>query len=142
MASSRPILHLPALAGACAAAYALCLSFVTSQQAQADAAITAARQPLQQGATRAFRQRALTTDQVRLAGVALSRAAAAYDATISSSRALDDALLDLADHVGAATGAAARLPDRVQLPVPQVQVVQVATAAPPAVQAVTGGSGG
>lgn len=140
MAASRPLLHLPMIAGACAAGYALCLAFVTGQQAHADAMVVQNRQPLGAALDDATRQRVRTAATVDRAGRQLEQAADAYERALRASASLDETLAALAARVESASGAAAALPDRIVLPAPQIQVVQVA--APPPVQAVTGASGG
>jgi hypothetical protein len=139
MAAPRPVLHLPVIAGASAVAYGLALAFVTSLQASADARVAAARLPIETAVRDAASQRVLTAREVRRAGRILEDAAAAYDRALRASSALDEALAALAGGVESASGAAARLPDRIALPAPRIQVVQVA--APPPVQATTGASG-
>ncbi|HEY7332054.1 MAG TPA: hypothetical protein VH859_03755 [Candidatus Limnocylindria bacterium] len=139
MAAARPVIHLPLLAGACAAAYAVSLAFVTGQQAAADAALRATREPLRHAVTDAAQERLRAVVAVRRAAARLERAGGAYRRTLEASADLDAYLAALAEEVAVVTGAAAALPDRVALPAPQIQVVQV-TSAPP-VQAVSGGSG-
>jgi hypothetical protein len=142
MPPARPILHLPVLAGACAAAYAATLAFVTGQQADADAIARANRQPLQEAVAAATSERRDAAADIRRAGARLERAGRAYRTALRASASLDGALVALAGDVETATGAAAALPERISLPVPQVQVVHVAApAVAPPVQAVTGGSG-
>ena len=140
MAGAKPILHLPALAALCAAAYAASLAFVTAQQADADAALRASRQPMQDAVAALGEARKRTTADVGRATGELERAGWAYARTVRASTELDAALASLAEEVATTTGAAAALPDRISLPAPQVQVIRVSAAAP-AVQAVTGGSG-
>jgi hypothetical protein len=139
MAASRPFVHLPMIAGACAAGYALCLAFVTGQQAGEDARVMAAREPMRAALQDAGRQRQRTSASVETAGRRLERAAEAYEAAARASASYGESLEALAGTVESVSGAAAALPDRVVLPAPQIQVVQVV--APP-VQAVTGASGG
>lgn len=139
MAAQRPIVHLPLIAGASAVAYGLTLAFVTGLQAAADARIAASRQPMEDAVRDAASQRTRTAQDVRRAGRILAEAAAAYERALQASTALDEALAALAGGVESASGAAARLPDRIALPAPRIQVVQVA--APPPVQATTGASG-
>ena len=140
MAGSRPQLHLPLIAGACATGYALCLAFVTGQQAHADALVLEAREPMRVALRDAERQRQLTAATIRGTSRHLERAAEAYERAARASASLDETLAALAGTVESVSGAAASLPDRVALPAPQIRVVQVA--APPPVQAVTGASGG
>ena len=68
MATPKPILHLPLIAGACAASYALSLAFVTTQQARADARVAAAHEPMQEALGAAARQRLNTAVAVGSAG--------------------------------------------------------------------------
>lgn len=140
MAVKRPLLHLPALAAAGTALYAASLAFVTGQQAAADARTVASREPMRQAAADAALRRERVTDSAQHAAAALEQAADGYAGVLAQSASLDEALRLLADRVGTATGAAAALPDRVQLAAPQTTVVTVVTQAPP-VQATTGASG-
>ncbi len=140
MARQRPLLHLPVLATAGTAIYAASLAFVTGQQAAADGALTAAREPMRLATIDAGQRTERLTLGAQRAADALRRAADGYAATLALSASLDDALAELAEAVGTATGAAANLPDRVQLPAPRTTVVSVVSQPPP-VQATTGASG-
>jgi hypothetical protein len=138
MAVPRPVLHLPLIAGACTAAYAAALVFVTDQQAAADREVTAERAPMIVAAATTVRDRADATRAVRVAADRLRAAGVGYEAALDESARLDVALEALAREVAQVSGAAAQLPDRIALPVAQVSVVRVTA---PAVQAVTGASG-
>ena len=140
MARHRPLLHLPVLATAGTAIYAASLAFVTGQQAATDGVLAAAREPMRQATVEAGRRTEQLTADAQRAADALQQAADGYAAALAQSASLDAALRQLAEKVETATGAAARLPDRVQLPAPQTSVVTVAPQAPP-VQATTGASG-
>ena len=140
MPAKRPLLHLPALAAAGTALYAASLAFVTGQQASTDAQVVAAQEPMRRAAVDAAEGRDRATLAAGRAAESLQRAADGYAAAIAQWEPLDEALQRLADSVGSATGAAASLPDRIQLPAPRTTVVTVVTQAP-AVQATTGASG-
>jgi len=140
MAAPRTIVHLPLLAAASASLYAVALAGVTLLQAQHDAAVAAARQPLADAAEVAAIQRGAAQRALRRATMALSAASGAYEGTASASGQLDATLAALAEQVALVTGAAAQLPTRVALPAAPSRVVVVAPAAP-ATQATTGASG-
>ncbi len=138
MGAPRPLIHLPLIAGACTAAYAAALVFVTDQQAAADRELSTQRAPMVLAAADAARERAEATRAVRVAADRLRAAGAGYEAALDGSAQLDAALEALAREVAEVTGAVAQLPDRVALPVARVSVVRIAA---PQVQAVTGASG-
>jgi hypothetical protein len=138
MAGPRALLHLPLIAGACTAAYAGSLVFVTSQQAAWDRDVAAQRAPLELATSTAALARSEATRAIRQAADRLHDAAAGYDAASGESASLDGELEALAVKVAELSGAVAQLPDRISLPTAQVRVVQVAA---PVVQAVTGASG-
>jgi hypothetical protein len=140
MAAPRPIVHVPLLAAASASLYAVALAGVTLLQAQHDAAVTAARQPLADAAATATAERTAAEHAIRRATSALASAAGAYQDTAEASGQLDRALAALADQVALVTGAAAQLPTSVALPAAPSRVVVVAPAAP-ATQGTTGASG-
>ena len=140
MGRRRPLLHLPVLATAGTAIYAASLAFVTGQQAVADGTLAAAREPMRQATIEAGRRADRLTAGAQRAADALRQAADGYATALAQSASLDGALSQLAAKVETATGAAANLPDRVQLPAPRTTVVNVVSQAPP-VQATTGASG-
>lgn len=132
-------LHLPIAVGLTTGLYAVALAGVTALQSQTDGAIVAGQRPAADAlaglaSSRGSLERDLT-DTVS----SLNRAAALYNGSIDQAAAFHATLTELARRVQSATGAAAHIPSRLQLPSAARPVT--AAAAAPTVQATTGASG-
>lgn len=135
--AQRPALHLPIAAAVSTVLYAASLVVVAGQQAAHDAELTRIRAPMVDAVARTEAERHAAEAAVRNASRLLDRASGRYADVATLSLDLDDALANLAGRVQGATGAAARLPDRVGLPSAPSGVRSVA----PATVATTTASG-
>jgi hypothetical protein len=134
----RPI-HLAVLTGASAGLYAVSLAMVAALQSSSDAAVMAARAPLDQ----AIRDLSATNDRIAgdldRVGRADDTLASTWDPVGPALDATESTLDRLSTTVARITGAAGALPDRVAIPaVPRTVVARGTTPA----HTTTGASGG
>lgn len=152
-ASRRPVLTTPAragiLLGASAAVYGVSLAAVSGFQAQADAAVDAARRPALDDVSAARAAGDALEDRLRSAEVALHDLASDYGRVGADVGDLSARLDRLAALVAEVEGSAAALPARIALPTVSVRSIPVgasgsggSTSRPPRTSGRSGASGG